>query len=90
MPGSAYKVVVKSSLQKVLFESAEARLIEIFDNLGNLCGILVRAVDDHLWMVSVKGDPDFEQFARQNGYKTATIEHPIGNPTIYGKIGIKA
>lgn len=69
-------MVVKQSLTKVLFETKEANLVEIFDEQDLLCAVLMRVADGDLWQVGLKGDPDFEQFARQNGYKTASIIHP--------------
>ena len=87
-PANAYRVVLKNSLRNKLFETDQANLIEIFDADTNLVGILLKAVNGQLWQVSLQGDPDFESFARQNGYKTATIIHP-GTPTIHGTITTK-
>jgi predicted GNAT family acetyltransferase len=77
MSENAYKLVIKSSINKVLFETEEARLVEIFDSSGNLCGILIRVMDGALWQVSVKGDADFDAFAKSHGYKTASSRVPI-------------
>jgi hypothetical protein len=77
MSDNAYKLVVKSSLNKVLFESEEARLVEIFDREGNLCGILIRVMEGALWQMAVRGDDDFDAFAKSHGYKTASTRVPI-------------
>ena len=87
MPENAYRVVLKSSLRNKIFETDKASLIEIFDKDENLVGIVMKVVNGQLWQVGLQGDPDFESFARQNGYKTATIVLPV-RPTIHGKIGI--